>query len=171
MLGRALWVGLAHTASAAALSPFPSLRLPAAELQQMLRTDIGRRSSELFALGWLGHAYLAAPRLFDAVLPAVWRLEVYTQEEGALSCERDHHGRVQITLRERSVVSRGESRNPFPPFVTPHSHTHFPRMARPARTPIFPIWHGPFLPARVSGIFSNVTSRDPVHSPPRHECR
>ena len=37
---------------------FGDLQVSSSELQQMLRRDIGRRYTELNALGWLGRAWL-----------------------------------------------------------------------------------------------------------------
>jgi len=83
-------------------TPFVDLAVPPAELQPMLRRDIGRRYSELLALGWLGRAYSAIPSVFQMVLPAVFQLEPYDEES---SYERA--GVVRCTLRESSVVTRG----------------------------------------------------------------
>ena len=84
-----------------------------AQSQQMLRADIGRRVSELIALGWLGRAYLALPILFRVLLPQLFLLETYddtaigfrsrptTSDSGAASVI------YELTLMESSIVSRG----------------------------------------------------------------
>ena len=50
-------------------------------LQQWARVDIGRRQSELVALGWLGRAYRVAPAAVDAVLPEVFAFERYDGQD------------------------------------------------------------------------------------------
>ena len=67
-----------------------------------LRADIARRSNELFALGWLGRAYLAAPAIIQFALPSVFQLEPYENEDASSS-----NSFVDVTLRESSVVGRG----------------------------------------------------------------
>ena len=68
-----------------------------------LRADIARRSNELFALGWLGRAYLAAPAIIQVALPSVFQLEPYEDEDASSS-----DGNIMdVTLRESSVVGRG----------------------------------------------------------------
>ena len=52
-----------------------------AQLQQWARVDIGRRQSELVALGWLGRAYRVAPAAVDAVLPEVFAFERYDGQD------------------------------------------------------------------------------------------
>ena len=68
-----------------------------------LRADIARRSNELFALGWLGRAYLAAPAIIQFALPSVFQLEPYENEDASSS----DINVVDVTLRESSVVGRG----------------------------------------------------------------
>eukprot|EP00802_Teleaulax_amphioxeia_P023311 Tamp_23867.p1 GENE.Tamp_23867~~Tamp_23867.p1 ORF type:complete len:241 (-),score=39.32 Tamp_23867:93-815(-) len=70
----------------------------------MLRRDISRRYVELIALGWLGRAWLAAPFLFDALLPPVFNLQGY--ESAVAPCYRSGR-RILCTLKEASVVARG----------------------------------------------------------------
>ena len=71
--------------------------------QDFLRTDIGRRFSELTALGWLGRAYLTAPQIFELFAPQIFRLEAYDADVpndlGDLIFE--------CTLKESSIVGRG----------------------------------------------------------------
>jgi len=74
-----------------------------AELQAWMRRDIGRRRAELVLLGWLGRAWLAVPDLFEALAPAVFRLERY--EDEALAYETTTA--VECVLKESSVVGRG----------------------------------------------------------------
>ena len=45
--------------------------------QAYLRADIARRYGELFALGWLGRAFLFAPPIFEKLLPAVYNFEAF----------------------------------------------------------------------------------------------
>lgn len=74
-----------------------------AELQAWMRRDIGRRRAELVLLGWLGRAWLAVPALFEALAPAVFRLEPYEDEELVYETSTT----VECVLKESSVVGRG----------------------------------------------------------------
>lgn len=84
-------------------APFAGVAaLPQPVLQDYLRADILRRSSELTLLGWLGRAYLTPARpLLDALLPRLFELTPY--DAGAAACYDDGLGRLDVTLRERSV--------------------------------------------------------------------
>jgi hypothetical protein len=81
-------------------APFETANVP----PDWLRADIARRYGELFALGWLGRAYLFAPPVFEAAFPAVFRLESY---EDGTAVQVDEDGAIDVTLRESSVVQRG----------------------------------------------------------------
>ena len=69
--------------------------------QAYLRADIARRYGELFALGWLGRAFLFAPPIFEKLLPAVYNFEAF--DIGARAVPDG----VEVTLRESSIVQRG----------------------------------------------------------------
>ena len=83
----------------ALLLPFVGVDVP----QEYLRADIARRYNELFALGWLGRAYLLSPPLVQRILPSVFQFEPY---DGAAACV-ERGGCLEITLKESSVVGRG----------------------------------------------------------------
>ena len=69
-----------------------------------LRADIARRSNELFALGWLGRAYLAAPAIIQFAFcrpsSSSNRMKMRTRRRPIVNI-------VDVTLRESSVVGRG----------------------------------------------------------------
>lgn len=79
---------------------FADLDVPADEMQQMLRRDVGRRCTELTLLGWLGRAYLLVPVVFDRWLPTVFELTAY-DASGAACYEVP--GSIDCTLKEGSV--------------------------------------------------------------------
>ena len=70
--------------------------------QDFLRADIARRYNELFALGWLGRAYLAAPPLFEKFFPAVFNFTPYVDSQ----CVNERNA-CFVTLMESCVVARG----------------------------------------------------------------
>lgn len=83
------------------LSPFTEV---ADVPPEYLRADIARRYSELFAIGWLGRAYLVAPAFVGSLLPTLFCLEPYDESS---SCVVRGDGSIDVTLKESSVVSRG----------------------------------------------------------------
>jgi len=86
----------------------PDIRLSSAELQTALRADILRRHAELTAISWLGRAWLAAPWLFQAVMPAVFQLSPYENDRYSLITQsEDDCVSAIISLKESSVVQRG----------------------------------------------------------------
>jgi len=82
----------------------------AAELQQWMRTDLGRRRAELRALGWLARAYCLAPEFVGTVLPRAFCLDPYDEDDTLFRrYERQADGAsvVDCVVQESSVVSRG----------------------------------------------------------------
>ena len=101
---RAIFVVLALARRARGL--FQGLvNIPPEELGRWCRVDIGRRRSELVAVGWLGRAYRVAPQIFDAALPDMFRFAAYDDGRKWL---RRGDGTVACAVRfGETVVPRG----------------------------------------------------------------
>lgn len=72
--------------------------------QTMLRDDISRRVTELYALGWLGRAYLFMPAVASKFLPKLFQLELYEDTASGIQAGADM---TAMTLKESSIVARG----------------------------------------------------------------